>query len=154
MGHVPTSVVVVAGVDRGGVPHGITIGSFVSISLDPTLVGFFIGDRSRTWPLIADSGCFSVSVLAADQAELCWKFAAEEAHDFGGVAWSAAPSGAPRIAGAVAWIDCEIDATFPVGDHLLVVGRVTVVEASAEAGAPMVFHRGSVAGVSATPEDR
>ncbi|MFY8239304.1 MAG: flavin reductase, partial [Ilumatobacteraceae bacterium] len=41
LGHVPTSVVVVTGVNSAGTPFGITIGSFTSVSLDPPLVGFF-----------------------------------------------------------------------------------------------------------------
>ena len=40
LGHLPTGVVVVTGVDAHGAPSGITIGSFVSVSLDPPLVGF------------------------------------------------------------------------------------------------------------------
>ena len=32
LGHLPTGVVVVTGLDADGAPHGLTIGSFVSIS--------------------------------------------------------------------------------------------------------------------------
>lgn len=41
LGHVPTSVVVVTGLNAQGVAFGLTIGSFASVSLDPPLVGFF-----------------------------------------------------------------------------------------------------------------
>lgn len=154
MGQVPTSVVVVAGLDVNGQPHGITIGSFVSISLTPTLVGFFIGAESRTWPLISAGERFCVNVLAEHQGSLCWRFAAEEGHSFEGVDWSSSPGGSPRVTGAVAWVDCAVHATIAVGDHILVVGRVTGLESPEPEGAPMVFHRGKVAGVSGPANDR
>ncbi|MFM8689005.1 MAG: flavin reductase family protein, partial [Acidimicrobiaceae bacterium] len=71
LGHFPTGVVIISGVDKLGKPQGLTIGSFSSISLDPPLVGFFPGLNSKSWPAIAESGAFCVNVLAATQGELC-----------------------------------------------------------------------------------
>lgn len=147
MGSVPTAVTVVAGLDAEGGARGVTIGSFVSISLDPTLVGFFIGAQSRTWPVIADAGHFCVNVLAKDQEELCWRFAGEDGHRFDGLDWSMSPGGSPLLAGAVAWVDCEVHSTVAVGDHDLVVGRVTAMGSAEPERTPMVFHRGRIAGV-------
>ena len=48
LGHFPTGVTVVTGVDGTGQPVGITIGSFVSVSLDPPLVGFLPGASSQS----------------------------------------------------------------------------------------------------------
>ena len=77
LGHFPTGVVIISGLDKSGKPQGLTIGSFSSISLDPPLVGFFPGLNSTSWPAIAESGAFCVNVLAATQGELCWRFAKE-----------------------------------------------------------------------------
>lgn len=52
LGHVPTSVVVVTGLNAQGSPFGITIGSFASVSLDPPLVGF-------SWRSFTVMGCNS-----------------------------------------------------------------------------------------------
>jgi flavin reductase (DIM6/NTAB) family NADH-FMN oxidoreductase RutF len=149
MGQIPTSVVVVAGLDEQGRPHGITIGSFVSVSLQPTLVGFLIGVSSRTWPSIAGAGRFCVNVLAEDQGDLCWRFAAEEGHDFDGVPWSVSSSGVPRIHDVAAWVDCTLESASTVGDHLFVVGGVIDLEARSPEASAMVFHRGRVSGVAA-----
>ena len=62
LGHVPTSVVVVTGIGTDGKPYGITIGSFVSVSLEPALVGFLPGLNSHSWQAIAASGKFCVNV--------------------------------------------------------------------------------------------
>ena len=148
LGNLPTGVVIVTGVDNSGEPLGVTIGSFVSISLDPPLVGFFQGLNSKTWPAIAASGNFCANVLAQDQSELCWRFAKEAEARFEGVQWTPAASGAPKIAGSLAHIDCAIESSSQVGDHLFIVGRVQNLEALADAKSAMVFFKGSVTGTS------
>lgn len=148
LGHFPTGVTVVTGVDARGTPHGITIGSFVSVSLDPPLVGFLPGKTSRSWPHIAESGKFCVNILAADQDEFCWRFAKEpadgESDKFSGLTWTRAPSGSPILPGVIAWIDCSIESETDAGDHHFVIGRV--VDLSHEVGVDdaMVFFRGKV----------
>ena len=151
LGNLPTGVVIVSGVDVLGQPQGVTIGSFVSISLDPPLVGFFQGLTSKTWPAIAASGSFCANVLAHDQGELCWRFAKEAEGRFDGVDWSPATSGSPKIAGSLAHIDCTIESSSQVGDHLFIVGRVQNLEATNEAKSAMVFFKGSVTGTSPSP---
>ena len=147
LGHVPTSVVVVTGIDSSGAPQGITIGSFASVSLDPPLVGFLPGVNSRSWAAIRESGRFCVNVLTSRQDEICWRFAKEGDDKFAGVSWSKAPGGGPLIDGCAAWIDCAIESETVVGDHWFVVGRVEAMDASVDSQDAMVFFRGKVTGV-------
>ncbi len=144
LGHFPTGVVIISGLDNSGKPQGLTIGSFSSISLDPPLVGFFPGLNSKSWPAIAESGAFCVNVLAANQGELCWRFAKESENRFDGVKWSPSPLKSPMIDGSVAFIDCKLESSSQVGDHLFVVGRVHGLVAVADSGNPMVFSKGAV----------
>ncbi|MEU0114862.1 flavin reductase family protein [Streptomyces bobili] len=124
-------------------PVGFACQSFSSLSLDPPLVAFMVGRTSTTWPRIAAAGVFCVNVLGAGQRELCRAFAVSGADKFAGVAHDPAPiSGAPRLTGALAWIDCTIHAVHTGGDHLIVVGRVNALEAAAGDEAPLLFHRG------------
>ncbi len=74
LGHVPTSVAVVCTLD-GHEPVGHTVGSFVSVSLDPPLVGYFAMRWSGTLAAVRRSGVFSVNVLAEDQVALGRVFA-------------------------------------------------------------------------------
>lgn len=145
LGHVPTSVVVVTGLDSSGAPHGITIGSFASVSLDPPLVGFFPGVNSRSWAAIAGSGRFAVNVLGAGQDELCWRFAKEGDDKFAGLKWRASGLGSPLLDGSLAWIDCTVESSTRAGDHHFVVGRVESLEGAP--GDAMVFFRGKVTSV-------
>ncbi|MFJ5777623.1 flavin reductase family protein [Streptomyces sp. NPDC093094] len=147
LGHFASGVAVVAAAAAPGeaAPAGFACQSFSSLSLDPPLVAFMVGRTSATWPRIARAGAFCVSVLAAGQGELCRGFAVSGGDKFAGVAYDAAPaSGAPRLTGAVAWIDCTIHAVHTGGDHLIVVGRVDALGTGTE-DAPLLFHRGRFA---------
>ncbi|WP_018549550.1 flavin reductase family protein [Streptomyces sp. LaPpAH-108] len=137
---VPTCVTVVSAAD-GEVPFGLVAGSFVSISLEPPLVGFFVATSSTSWPNMARAGRFAVNVLAAGQDSLCARFARSGGDKFTGVRWIRSALGNPLLPGAVLWIDCWLWETRVLGDHLLVVGRVvTFEEPGSTTGVPLVFH--------------
>lgn len=147
LGHFPTGVCVVAGYDPDGAPVGLAIGSFFSISLEPPLVGFCAGHGSSTWPKLRDAGRFCVNILGEDQEAVSRVFASKEPDKFASVAWDRSPAGQPRIAGALAWIDCSLDVVHPCGDHDIAVAAVEGLEVTAEHG-PLVFFRGGYANLS------
>lgn len=125
----------------------MTIGSFVSVSLDPPLVGFFIGVSSRSWAAMAPTGRFCVNVLAAGQDDLCWRFAKEGDDKFAGIDWSSSDRGNPVLAGCAAHIECTLESATPAGDHAFVLGRVVDLSATAGIDSGLVFFRGKVAGI-------
>jgi flavin reductase (DIM6/NTAB) family NADH-FMN oxidoreductase RutF len=155
LGHFPTGVTIVSGIDRDEQPVGFTIGSFTSVSLDPPLVGFLPMKGSATWEAIERSGSFCVNVLSRDQADLCWKFAKSdnEADRYDDVVWHAAPTGSPIIDRAVAWIDCTIEHVYEMGDHLFVLGRVGALDADPDHDGhgpfPLLFFKGTLGGFAA-----
>ncbi|WP_199816515.1 flavin reductase family protein [Streptomyces griseus] len=142
LGHFPSGVTLVTTVDGTG-PTGFACQSFASLSLAPPLVAFMVARTSTTWPRIAAAGTFCVNVLGAGQGPLCRAFAVSGADKFAGVDWTPAPAtGAPRLTGVPAWIDCAITAVHTGGDHLIVVGRVEALGAEREGDGPLLFHRG------------
>jgi 3-hydroxy-9,10-secoandrosta-1,3,5(10)-triene-9,17-dione monooxygenase reductase component len=155
LGHFPTGVTIVSGMSADAAPHGFTIGSFTSVSLDPPLVGFLPQIGSATWDAISGTGSFCVNVLSAQQSDLCWKFAKSGNDDtrFEGVAWHPAPSGAPILDRAVAWIDCSVEEVYDMGDHHFVLGRVGALNAGTDddgaAQVPLLFFKGSLGGFAA-----
>ena len=76
LGHFPTGVTVVTATNDG-VPVGLAVGSFASVSLDPPLVAFFPDKSSSSWPKIELAGSFCVNILAEDQEDVCRRFAVE-----------------------------------------------------------------------------
>lgn len=143
-GAVPTSVAIIAALHGGG-PVGMSVGSFVSVSLDPPIVGFFIAQSSTTWPRIREVGRFTASVLASSQAETSNLFAARDRDRFSGCSWSDNRASGPVIDGSVAWFDCAIHSTTAAGDHDLVLGHVDAMWATAVPD-PLVFHSGTYRG--------
>ncbi|MCM1943751.1 MULTISPECIES: flavin reductase family protein [Streptomyces] len=142
LGHFASGVTLVTTVDGAG-PTGFACQSFASLSLDPPLVAFMVARTSTTWPRIAAAGTFCVNILGADQGPLCRAFAVSGADKFAGVEWFPAPvTGAPRLPGSPAWIDCAITAVHTGGDHLVVVGRVEALGADDGDAEPLLFHRG------------
>jgi 3-hydroxy-9,10-secoandrosta-1,3,5(10)-triene-9,17-dione monooxygenase reductase component len=142
LGHFCTGVTVITAVTADGVPAGFACQSFTALSLEPPLVLFCPSRASRTWPVIEASAHFCVNVLAHSQQEVSAVFGSGSGDKFTAVDWRTAPSGAPVLAGALAWIDCDVHAVHDGGDHHVVIGRVrTVGESRPER--PLLFHRGS-----------
>lgn len=141
LGHFPTGVTVVTANGPDG-PVGVAIGSFASISLDPPLVGFYLGTESSNSPGLLAAGHFCVNVLSHDQGELCAVMASKADDKFDGVDYEpAAGSGAPVLPDIHAYIDCRIDQVIELGDHNLIVGRVLGLEHRREV-LPLVFYKG------------
>ena len=147
LGHFCTGVAVLTGTD-GDEPVGMTVQSLVSASLDPPLVLVCPQRSSTSWPRIARSGMFCANVLNDAQQVLGTTFARSGGDKFAGVRWRPAPSGAPVLDDALAHIDCEIHAVHEAGDHLLVLGRVTALEAAPTSG-PLLFYRGGFGALAA-----
>ncbi len=143
LGHFASGVVLVTGMHNGS-PSGLTCQSFFSLSLDPPLVAMAPGKSSTSWPRTSSSGNICVNILAADQEGLAMVFATTGADKFEGVGWSPGANGAPRLHGALAWIECTIVDRHDAGDHHLIVGHVSALEMGA--GQPLVFYRGGFGG--------
>ncbi|MFD5722738.1 flavin reductase family protein [Streptomyces sp. NPDC127036] len=143
LGHVPTSVCIVTASTASG-PVGVTVGSFTSVSLDPPLVVFYAGRTSASAQAIVEAGSFSVNVLAEDQQEVCAAFARRTPNRFATGQWDLTGNAAPHLDGAVAWIHCAVEGSFPAGDHVAVVGHVRDLSAAVGPRRPLLFHGGEL----------
>jgi len=141
LGSYPTGVAVITAVAEDGSPTGMTVGTFTSVSLDPPLVAFLPDRTSTSFPRLRTAPSFCVNVLAAGQEGLCQTFATRGGDKFAGVTWTPTSSGAPRLHGVAAWIDCSLESIQHVGDHYFVLGRVREMHAHGER-LPLLFLRG------------
>jgi flavin reductase (DIM6/NTAB) family NADH-FMN oxidoreductase RutF len=140
LGHFTTGVTVITAA-TDGVPVGMAVGSFSSVSLEPPLVGFFPDRSSSSWPKIEPTGSFCVNILGEDQEDVCRRFAMKGDDKFAGLGWTPSGSGSPLLEGVIAWIDCDIESVTDAGDHLCVLGRVRELDVAHD-GPPLVFFRG------------
>lgn len=141
LSYYPTGVAIVTS-RCGERPIGFVVGTFTSISLEPPLVGFFISSSSQSFPLMRDAGVFCCNVLSSDHEALSSKFSSRSEDRFAGVEWREGVTSSPILREAVAWLECRLYDTHPVGDHHLVVGEVVDLRAARDV-TPLVFHRGA-----------
>ena len=122
----PVGVVTVA---VAGVAAGLTVDSFVPLSVDPPLVGVALGRHAALHELVREAGAFAISILASEQEHLAQHFARGVppiAH-WTGIKTTAGELGAPLIDGALGWVECRIAFEREVGDHTLFVGEAVSV---------------------------
>lgn len=140
MGQVPTCVTVVTAL-VDDVPQAMVIGSFVSVSLDPPLAGFFCTTTSGTWGELRKADVLGVNVLSADQTDVsnaCMRAPEERLDD---VDWSL-DGGAPRIAGTTAWIRLTPNQIIDAGDHEFALYNVVEMSAPDDNVEPIIFYGG------------
>lgn len=109
--------------------YGATVGSLISLSLEPPLIGFAMKRGSGLLMRLSLGTRFGVSVLAAGQEEAAHDFAESERDRFERTPWCE-ESGVPRIDDALAWFAGDVVARHEAGDHEIVVGLVTIAERS------------------------
>ena len=119
---------------------GFTANSFSSASLEPPLILWSLGRRSRSLAVFEGSEHYAVNVLAHDQIELARRFSRPHADRFAGVAYRLGAADAPLIEGCVAWLECRHHALHPAGDHMLFIGEVETC--AHRATPPLVWHGG------------
>lgn len=120
----PAGVAVIT-VDLNGERIGLTLGTLVSLSLDPPLVGFAIRNDAALHELLRQAGDFGVSLLAAGQEGIAQHFA-RGMPPIG--LWHGIDvldeEGPPLLAGGVGWLRGQVLAEHPAGTHTFFVGEI------------------------------
>ena len=153
----PQGVVVVTAAGEEGA-RGITVSSFISVSLTPPLVLISIMKQSRAHEAI-DRGPFLVNVLAEDQGPVSDHFASpnkssDEQFQPGTPGGDVDRSGPiVTIPGCLGYLSCRVVDRHEAADHTLFIGQVTDAQAGREAK-PLVFYSRGYWGLSAIVHER
>ncbi|GER23182.1 hypothetical protein NCCP1664_16780 [Zafaria cholistanensis] len=135
----PTGVTVVtAAVD--GVPYGLAVNAFSSISLDPPLVLVCVNESSRSYPAVFDSDYLGVNILAADQRPVAGAFAVSGGDKFAQLDWTPSERGVPVLDGVAGHFELEVKYKIPAFTHTIFIGRV--IDAQSSGKAPLVYQGG------------
>jgi flavin reductase (DIM6/NTAB) family NADH-FMN oxidoreductase RutF len=133
--------VVTAAVD--GERFGLTVGSLVSLSLGPPLVGISIGKDSSSHEPIRRAGAWAASLLGSEQAHVAQHFARRGIPPL--ALWHDVDvrdgSRGPLVEGAIGWLECRTVSEHDAGDHTIFVAEVESTEMGAE-GAGLVYRGG------------
>ncbi len=116
-----TGVAVVTVLDRDGMPLGMTVNSFTSVSLDPPLVLICVDNRAAMLEHLVATELVGINVLTESQAALSVRFARPGEDRFGTVEWRPGESGVPELPGVLAMFECRKYQVIPAGDHQIFV---------------------------------
>jgi flavin reductase (DIM6/NTAB) family NADH-FMN oxidoreductase RutF len=133
--------VVTAEVD--GERFGLTVGSLVSLSLEPPLAGISIGKDSSSHEPIRRAGGWAASLLGGGQTRIAQHFARSGIPPLAlwhGVDVRDGPRG-PLVEGALGWLECRTVAENEAGDHTIFIAEVEAIELGAS-GEGLVYRGG------------
>lgn len=137
LGAFPTGVAVIT-YDAPEGSRGVTVNSFVSVSLDPALVLVSIASNARARSGLEDAP-FTVNVLGAHQEDIAMHFAGRPSESLR-VPWHR-ETDVPRLRECAAWLQCAPWRSVEAGDHVLFIGQV--VAYGHDAADPLIFHAGA-----------
>jgi flavin reductase (DIM6/NTAB) family NADH-FMN oxidoreductase RutF len=141
LGRFTTGVCVVAGIGAEGHAIGMTINSFSSVSLEPSLVQWSLKSASQTYRLFSELTSYSISILSDAQLEVSRRYARAGDHRMQQSDYEMSTRGTPYVRGALAYFACRRWQTYCAGDHSILLGAVENFAACSE-GQPLVFYQG------------
>jgi flavin reductase (DIM6/NTAB) family NADH-FMN oxidoreductase RutF len=137
-----TTGVYVIGVADGERRNAFTAAWLTQVSFDPLLLALSVNPEHASYPLLVGGGGFVVNVLRRDHFSLAEAFGTRSGRDqdkLAGIPWHPAPSGAPILTQALAWLDCRLHDRFPAGDHEIILGRASAGELVAPDASPLLY---------------
>jgi flavin reductase (DIM6/NTAB) family NADH-FMN oxidoreductase RutF len=130
----------VVGTVASGRRNLMTISWATQVAMNPKLVGIGVERAAVTHELLDEGGVFALSVLPRSQRAIVRRFAkpvtessvddATGSGEMQGEPVWRATTGAPVLAVALAWLDCEVRHVLALGSHSWFVGEVVDCGAS------------------------
>ncbi|MEB3702158.1 Flavin reductase family protein [Candidatus Bealeia paramacronuclearis] len=142
MAQFPTGVTVVTTSHNKIGKFGVTISSLTSVSLTPPLVLFCLGTKGHSIEIFRDVDHFAFNILANHQTSLSHLFASRMPIDWNELNFSYPEnSTCPLLSDSLGYIVCEKFATYPGGDHEIIVGHVKDMKINKKS-LPLIRHAG------------
>jgi flavin reductase (DIM6/NTAB) family NADH-FMN oxidoreductase RutF len=138
-----TGVTVVTAAHEGR-QHGMTVSAFTSISLDPPQVLVSLAQTTRTHDLVMKSHHFGVTILEANQQEICDRFAGRVPDDMdrlSGLETITLVSGTPLLKQGLAQLDCRVVTTVASGTNTIFIAEVLATQAGEGSDPLLYFNR-------------
>jgi flavin reductase (DIM6/NTAB) family NADH-FMN oxidoreductase RutF len=123
--------------DSQDTPHGLTVSSFTSVSLDPPLVLICLGHEVTSIELFRSSSFFGLSILKEDQRHLSQHFARKGHDRFNGLPWERGATGVPLLKNVLATMECNVENRVTSGDHDIFIAKL--VRTRVNDGEPLIY---------------
>ena len=141
LGCFATGVTVVTCLSNG-VPAGLTVNSFTSVSLDPPLLLVCIAKRAATAEALITASHFAINVLQTGQQPASIRFSTRDEDRFGATPWACGEAGAPILKDSLGVFECERYAVYDGGDHNILLADVVGAWADPRPRRPLLYVEG------------
>lgn len=141
LGCFATGVTVITASPEGQAPIGMTVNSFASVSLDPPLVLWSLQNNSEMFEIWERTNQFGVNILRSDQQDLSNLYARKGDHLLESAHFVPGATGLAVLPDSLVSLECEVEARYPGGDHVIIIGRVVAMENRSN-GEPLLFCSG------------
>ena len=142
-GSFATGVTVITTRAQDGKDYGLTANSFTSVSLEPPMLLWCLGDKTDCFEAFQQADHFAVHILAANQQDISNTFASKGADKFAGLEIDRGPKEIPLLQDFACRFVCKTVHKYEGGDHIIHVGEILAF--SAVDADPLVFHKGKYA---------
>jgi flavin reductase (DIM6/NTAB) family NADH-FMN oxidoreductase RutF len=149
-GRFATGVAIASAMDAHGIPHGLTVSSFTSVSLDPPLVLICLGHAVTSIEVFRKASHFGISVLGEDQRAVSERFARKGEGRFDGLEWHRGETGVPLLKRALAEIECAVERCIAAGDHDIFISEM--VRGRTHKGKPLIHFASHYHRLATSPE--
>ncbi len=131
----------------GDPPHGITVNSFTSVSLEPTLVSICLDHGSEAHRRLNEgmNDSYCINILAEDQRWVGEYFAnmgEMEQDPFESKNIETLSTGSLHFSSSIAYLDCSLYDVVKEGDHTIYIGEVNGGEVLRPEAEVLTYFRG------------
>jgi len=141
LGRFATGVCVITTISEQQQAVGMTANSFSSVSLEPPLLLWCLQNNSDVYGVYSKARYFGVNILNSEQQPHSTQYARKGQHELVQDHYRLGKYGSPVIRNALVTFECELEATYPGGDHLIIVGRIRDMH-QRTTGEPLLFYSG------------
>lgn len=125
-------------------PVGVTINSLVSVSLDPMLILFCLGESGHVHTFFHDiakvHGSWAVSILSEKNMAVSQAFTSHSPENWTLSDMAVKADSPPLVKNAVSWLAGTFTQTIAGGDHTIFLGQIEATSTNIEEN-PLLYHR-------------
>lgn len=121
--------------------HGMTVNSFVSVSIDPPIVCVTLANDTRTKKMVDLANIYGLSILSKDQIDLADRFSgriSDNENRFLNIVTFTMISEVPFIHGGLAFFDCVVEYKYEMKFSTSYFGLVKCTRSFK--GSPLIYH--------------
>jgi len=130
----PRTVVLISTVNKEGISNAAPFSFVMPVSVEPPMIAFASDPEHHTVSNIRETGNFAVNIPSVGMLNQLWICGKDfpkgisEIEKAGLTEKRSRKIKSPKVAEALAQFECKLEAIYPQGDHLIVVGRIVDVE--------------------------